>query len=136
MPIRAHLQNADNKNLENAPDERGVYALYDAGQNLIYYGAAESSIRDGLKGYLAGNANSFTPAACYFNYELSDYPFLREEQLLAEYEKAKKRLPEYNHKSGGPKIVSDNYLETPVFKAFFNFFQKISPYFQLFRESQ
>jgi hypothetical protein len=136
MPIRTPLRITSDTNIENTPDERGVYGLYGAGRNLIYYGAAESSIRDGLKGYLAGNSNSFTEAACYFNYELSDYPFLREKELLAEQQKSKMKFPERNIQISSADMGADNYLQMFPFQALFHLLGKISHYFGVYSESR
>lgn len=78
-----------------APDEPGVYGLYD-GPEAIYYGSSERSIRSRLQDHLAGREGPRTRAASHFGLEVTPYPLTREGELLREYRARYGRLPRCN----------------------------------------
>lgn len=80
-----------------APDDPGVYALWD-GEELIYYGRA-SSIRNRLFEHLQGKVGSGTGAATHYSWELCADPQSREAELLGEYQRMFGRPPRCNGQS-------------------------------------
>jgi hypothetical protein len=82
--------------VEHAPEEPGVYALWQ-GAELIYVGR---TLANGIKGclleHLAGRASHCTRDATHYSWEISLWPTLRESELLAEFVAANKRRPRCN----------------------------------------
>jgi hypothetical protein len=75
--------------LQGAPQDAGVYALWD-GEELIYYGRA-ASIRSRLvEHYEQG------PQATHYSWEICDDPAAREAELLREFKRLYGRLPKGN----------------------------------------
>ncbi|NQV84603.1 MAG: hypothetical protein HQ494_12375 [Rhodospirillales bacterium] len=97
MPIIGKKIPLTPKNVENAPDEPGVYALY-IGGHLVYYGYAETSIRDDLRDHRSGGKSKCTAAATIYDCEICLRPPNRQRDLLAEYKKAYGILPLCNGK--------------------------------------
>lgn len=77
--------------LAGAPDEAGVYALWQ-GEELIYYGRAhgEATIRSRLLEHF-GNVD-----ATHYSWEIAREPASRESELLREYQETFGRLPRLN----------------------------------------
>ncbi|MEE9141069.1 MAG: hypothetical protein V3U18_09915 [Alphaproteobacteria bacterium] len=78
-----------------APDEPGVYGLYE-GQETIYYGSSDDSIRSRLQDHLNGHEGQRTQAATHFGMEATPYPVTREGELLREHRARYGRLPRCN----------------------------------------
>jgi hypothetical protein len=84
--------------LDGAPDERGVYALWD-NEEVIYYGRSSGrsiSIQQALREHCSGQAGACTQAATHYSWEICADPAEREAELLAEHEAQFKRLPRCN----------------------------------------
>jgi len=92
--------------ISGAPDEAGVYALWD-GEEVIYYGRAEGGSGDGnAEGGNAGRATirsrlldhyyADTRRATHYSWEICTDPRAREAQLLGEHERAFGRPPRDN----------------------------------------
>lgn len=82
--------------INTAPDEPGVYALYDNG-TCIYYGSSTRSIRSRLKDHRSGAEGRCTQSATHFNYEVnSTDPVARERELILENKRIYGRLPRCN----------------------------------------
>ena len=80
--------------IAGAPDDRGVFALWD-GEELVYYGRADgggSTIRSRLLDQYLSDPNRAT----HYSWELCADPASRELELLREYESAFGRRPKYN----------------------------------------
>jgi hypothetical protein len=80
--------------IAGAPDDRGVFALWD-GEELVYYGRADgsgSTIRSRLLDQYLSDPNRAT----HYSWELCADPVSRELELLAEYEATYGRRPKYN----------------------------------------
>jgi hypothetical protein len=75
--------------IQGAPDDPGVYALWE-NEELVYYGRA-SSIRSRLLEHLQEGAR-----ATHYSWEMSRDPAAREAELLREYERIFGRLPRGN----------------------------------------
>lgn len=88
--------------VDAAPDQHGVYLLYEFGQ-LTYIGQASGmfvSIRSSLQSHLRGDEGLCTFRATQFACHVSFYPKMLEEQLLREYAAATGRLPRCNDRIG------------------------------------
>lgn len=88
MPIVGRPQVFIEENVNTAPNSHGVYGLYDSRGNVTYYGRAAGdgvTIRSRLRSHLRGDDGPCTQMAIYFNYEVTPFPYLREEELLTEY---------------------------------------------------
>ena len=97
MPINGNKLAFLRDNIENSPDEPGVYVLY-VGGHLVYYGSTETSIRSSLKAHLSGRGGKCTAAATVYGCEISLNPLKRERELLIEYKSAYGVLPHCNGK--------------------------------------
>ncbi|NQV83067.1 MAG: GIY-YIG nuclease family protein [Rhodospirillales bacterium] len=97
MPVNGNKLAFAKVNVENAPDEPGVYVLY-VGGHLIYYGSTEKSIRSRLQDHLAGREGKCTTVATVYGSEVSLNPLRRERELLIEYKSAYGVLPHCNNK--------------------------------------
>jgi len=91
-----HLFTEININL-CAPDQGGVYGLYDSALNIIYYGSCLYSIKVRLRSHFSGAEGSYTRRAIYFNFEIVPNPKQREQDLLVEYQRIYGKLPKYNY---------------------------------------
>jgi hypothetical protein len=79
--------------IAGAPDDAGIYALWDDDE-LIYYGRAdgnENSIRSRLMDHFERRVR-----ATHYSWELCKDPAAREAELLREHERLYGRLPRYN----------------------------------------
>lgn len=100
MPINGDKYEFSEKNVNNAPDVHGVYALYE-GDVLTYYGRAAGdgvTIRSRLQSHRRGAEGPCTEGATHYRREQTTRPIARELELLQEYEKAYGRLPRCNKK--------------------------------------
>lgn len=76
--------------LQGAPEEPGVYALWD-GEELVYYG--RGVVRSSLFQHLERTA------ATHYSWEICGNPAAREAELLNEYQRTFGRLPRNNAKA-------------------------------------
>lgn len=83
-------------NVDVAPDNPGVYGLYNASGEVIYYGMSEVSIRSRLQSHQAGNEGPCTAWAHSYNYEACSNPVVREIGLLAAHELIHGSMPRCN----------------------------------------
>lgn len=85
--------------LLGAPEEAGVYALWD-GEEIIYYGRASggpgASIRDRLLDHLEGRAGEQTMNATHYSWEVCRDTAQREQELLDAFRAANGRPPRLN----------------------------------------
>jgi hypothetical protein len=100
MLINGNLQVFSRDDIEQAPDEPGVYGLYQ-GDDLIYIGRAEgglsiTTIRARIKSHCEGYRGPNTEHATHYRCEVSGDPVARQHKLLQEYEKQYGRLPRCN----------------------------------------
>jgi len=98
MPISGNRYDLTDDNLDKAPDEAGVYALYD-GDELIYIGRAQggtTTIRSRLKDHKSGRAGACTQNATTYRREPTSDSVSRERALLDEYKRPNGRLPRCN----------------------------------------
>lgn len=84
-------------NVNRSPDSPGVYFLFD-GNELIYIGQSEESIRDRLQSHLEGYDGPCTQNATHYMREVCSDPVAREEQLLREFKRQHGRLPRCNER--------------------------------------
>ncbi len=81
--------------IEHAPEETGVYALFD-GEEIIYLGRAstrERSIRRCLLEHQDGARGACTMKATRYTWEISVWPAARETELLARFFREHRREP-------------------------------------------
>lgn len=85
------------ENVDRAPNEPGVYKLYEKG-TLIYIGMSEMSIRSRLQAHYAGQEGRCTQAATEYQREPTKAAHARgvEAKLLQEYKRATGKLPKCN----------------------------------------
>ena len=102
MPITGERYAFTKENVDRAPAERGVYALYD-GSTLIYYGRAAGdyvTVRSRLQSHHSGREGACTQGAATYRREVTTRPVAREKELLDEYKSANGgRLPRCNEQS-------------------------------------
>jgi hypothetical protein len=79
--------------IAGAPDEQGIYALWD-GEEVIYYG--RGPIRTRLLDHFYGRVDELTRRATHYGWELCKDPAAREAELLAEYRSVFGRPPRLN----------------------------------------
>ncbi len=103
MPIGGTTYAFSQENIDNAPDQAGVYALYDEG-TLIYIGRATGgtvTIRSRLRDHKAGREGPCTKSATHCKREVTTSPVKREEELLEEYKRTHNgKLPRCNERVG------------------------------------
>jgi hypothetical protein len=100
MPISGSKYEFTEKNVNNAPDEHGVYALYDD-EILIYHGRAAGdgvAIRSRLQSHFGGDEGPCTRGATHYRREANNSPKHREKELLDEFEAKFGRLPRCNER--------------------------------------
>ena len=98
MPISGDSYEFTDRNLDDAPNEAGVYALYQR-DSLIYIGRSKggrTTIRSWLKAHKAGREGPCTKAATAYKREVASSPVSRQKQLIDEYYNANGRLPKCN----------------------------------------
>jgi len=84
--------------IAGAPDEAGVYALWD-GEEVIYYGRAEGGNEGGtttIRSRLLDHYYGDSRRATHYSWEVCKDPRAREVELLGEHERAFGRLPRDN----------------------------------------
>jgi hypothetical protein len=88
--------------IAGAPDDAGVYALWD-GEELIYYGRAGgkgsgegATIRSRLMDHYQGRVDAQTKRATHYGWELCKDPVAREAELLREHQRQFGKLPRLN----------------------------------------
>lgn len=82
----------------NAPNDAGVYALYD-NNDVIYYGRAtggEVTIRSRLTDHKSGREGNCTQSATHYSHEVTSSPISREKELLEQFFRLNGRLPRCN----------------------------------------
>lgn len=79
--------------IAGAPDEQGIYALWD-GEEVIYYG--RGAIRARLLDHFYGRVDELTRRATHYGWELCADPAAREAELLAEHRRVFGRPPRLN----------------------------------------
>jgi len=80
--------------LQGAPQDAGIYALWDGGE-LIYYGRA-LSIRARLLEHYEERPGTFAHRPTHYSWEICDDPAAREAELLREFRRMFGRLPRGN----------------------------------------
>lgn len=88
------------KNVDQSPNEHGVYLLYD-GNVLIYIGRAwgkDVTIRSRLQSHMRGDEGACTESATHYSREVREDSAARELELLKEFRKTYGRLPRCNDK--------------------------------------
>jgi|GEM_PF-896160 len=90
------------ENIQNAPAQAGVYALFD-GDEIIYIGRAQggnTTIRSRLSAHKNGNEGSCTQFALAYWRETTSRPVSREKELLEWFKGKHGRLPRCNSRIG------------------------------------
>jgi len=95
MTVQGDTYTFNEKNIGNAPNEPGVYALYD-GSQLIYYGSSTKSIRDRLQSHFDGDDGPGTKGASTYKREICNNGLQRERELLQAYTNHNSILPRCN----------------------------------------
>jgi excinuclease UvrABC nuclease subunit len=98
MPMSRELFPFTARLIAGAPEEPGVYALWEDGE-IIYIGHAPgrgATIRSRLVDHFAGTVSPCTRRASHYSWEISLRPTVREGELLEEYRSANTRLPRCN----------------------------------------
>ena len=80
--------------LQGAPQDAGIYALWDDAE-LIYYGRA-ASIRARLLEHYEERLDTFARRASHYSWEICADPAAREAELLGEFQRMFGRLPKGN----------------------------------------
>jgi hypothetical protein len=86
--------------ISGAPDDAGVYALWEDNE-LVYYGRAMGSktgatIRSRLLEHLAGSLGPHAQRVTHYSWEITRDPAGREAELLREHQSLYGRAPRYN----------------------------------------
>ncbi len=77
--------------IEHAPQEPGIYALWE-GEEMVYLGrAVTGGIQAALREHLEGRRGACTKQATHYSWEISLWPTLRESEVLAEFFAAHRR---------------------------------------------
>jgi hypothetical protein len=100
MPIASPRYAFNATMISGAPNDPGVYALWESDE-IIYYGharGASATIQSCLQQHLEG-AGGCASGATHYGWEISANPPLREAQLLREFEREHKRLPRCNSRA-------------------------------------
>jgi hypothetical protein len=79
--------------IAGAPDEMGVYALWD-GEEVIYYG--RGNIRPRLLDHFHGRLDPLTRRATHYGWEICASPEVREAELLNEHQRVFGKPPRLN----------------------------------------
>lgn len=98
MPVAGKKYSFAQDNVDKAPEEPGVYALYD-GDKVIYYGMASDSIRTRLQCHRRGDEGPCTEAATHYKREPTSAPSKRESELLVAYKAKHDKFPRCNERS-------------------------------------
>lgn len=92
MSINGDFYTFNEHNVDNAPAQPGVYALY-RDRKLTYVGKASSSIRTRLQDHYAGRDGQCTRASTQYKREVTSRPGARERELLQEHLQQHGKLP-------------------------------------------
>jgi hypothetical protein len=85
--------------IEYAPEEPGIYGLFD-GTELIYIGRAERpSIKAWLLLHQDGAQGECTMRATAYTWEITLWPRAREAEILSRFYQANRRDPRCQHKA-------------------------------------
>jgi excinuclease UvrABC nuclease subunit len=98
MPIPRELFPFTARLIAGAPEEPGVYVLWEDGE-ITYIGHAQgrgATIRSRLVDHFSGTHSPCTRRATHYSWEISLKPAAREAALLEEYQQANARLPRCN----------------------------------------
>lgn len=98
MPITGNKIPFTDTNVNRAPQEHGVYALFDDDITSYIGRAAGQSvtIRSRLQDHKAGREGPCTKGASHYRREVTSRPIAREKELLQEYYNQNGRLPRCN----------------------------------------
>ena len=111
MPISSRRWTFNPLVLSGAPQEPGVYALYE-NDEVVYYGCAlqgstiHSALHEILERVEAGSAGCLQNVNRY-TWEINYRPRLREAELLREFEQAHEHRPRCNEPSIEPHDARD-----------------------------
>lgn len=98
MPITPELFPFTARLIAGAPEEPGVFALWEDG-DVIYIGHAAGrgvTIRSRLVDHFTGTVSPCTRRATHYSWEISQRPAAREAELLAAFQTRTARLPRCN----------------------------------------
>jgi hypothetical protein len=97
MPIAGPRYRFNAGMVDGAPEERGVYGLWD-GEDLIFLGRSQGAltIQHALREHLSGRAGPCTSRATHYAWELCFEPAEREAELLAAFKAQFRRVPRCN----------------------------------------
>jgi excinuclease UvrABC nuclease subunit len=101
MPIIGDKYAFTQENVNKAPEEHGVYQLFD-GEVTIYYGRASGdgvTIRSRLQSHRKGSEGKCTQSATHYRREVTSRPIARERELLEEHQTKTGRLPHCNERA-------------------------------------
>jgi hypothetical protein len=95
----AEMHNLDIENtLSLAPDECGIYTLFDSNYNAVYFGKAEKqTLRQRLLQHIQ-SCDECLKSACFFSVEVVKNPGKVVMKKLKAYEAAHGRMPECHEK--------------------------------------
>lgn len=83
---------------ENAAEARGVYALYNAEKQIIYYGKAQKqTLSERLLSHTDPESDCLR-SVHYFSFEITDNPDKRYGQLIRKYRNTYGKLPDCNER--------------------------------------
>jgi hypothetical protein len=94
MPLNAPRIEFNMLHVSNAPEDEGVYVLWD-GEEIIYIGRAVGRItlRRCLSDHCSGYFGYCTQNATHFGWEVARFPIAREAELLDEFRARFNALP-------------------------------------------
>lgn len=98
MPLPRELFPMTSKLIAGAPEEPGVYVLWEQGE-AVYIGVAPgrgTTIRSRLVDHFTGLLSPCTRHATHYSWEISLKPSLREGELMDEFRLRNQRLPRCN----------------------------------------
>ena len=97
MSIKGDYYEFSQKNVDNSPTDKGVYALYED-YDTIYIGKGDGigGIRVRLQSHKRGDEGTCTMDATDYKREICMYPLSRERELLQEYKNIYGKLPKCN----------------------------------------
>jgi len=95
LPIGGRLFAFDAAGVARAPEEPGVFALYE-GKELVYYGHAVESVRSRIQAMYDAREESCVRLAVLYSFEICDQPEQRELELVREYQIAHGKRPKCN----------------------------------------
>ncbi len=98
MPVHSDEYAFTRKNVDDSPDEPGVYVLLDAKKGVKYYGMSTNSIRGRLQRHLSGAEGSCTQTSAFYKREVTSakQASIREAELLKAFKARTGHLPACN----------------------------------------